>query len=156
MRCEAGIGIEHCCVIPALALTLGQRLQQLILCNVMMAILGEIKGLCPQDLTSDSHWQGMQSEQCNVKEVFTGARRGQNIFENSGLETESTEESCPWHQIKWPECQCNANEPNSYIKVACNYSEDKDLQNESYRAGLSYKPSILEELKVNFKLLHQA
>lgn len=42
------------------------------------------------------------------------------------------------------------------MKAACNYSKDKGVQNESYRAGLSYKPNILEELQVNFKLLHQA
>lgn len=50
----------------------------------------------------------------------------------------------------------NANEPNSYVEAACNYSEGKDVQNESYRAGLSYNPNILKELKVNFKLLPQA
>lgn len=72
-RCwsEAGIEIEHHCVIHTSAQTLGQWLQQLVLCNVVMAILGEIKGPCPQDLISDSHWQGMQSEQCNIKEALT-------------------------------------------------------------------------------------
>lgn len=99
--------------------------------------------------------RGVQSGQCNTKEALTGAQRGQNVLEKAGLETESTEETCPWHQIKWPERQRHSSEPNSCRKAACNDREGKDVQNESYRAGLSYKPSILEELKVNFKLLHQ-
>lgn len=40
-------------MMPILTQTLGQRLQQLVLCNVMVAILGEIKGPCPQDPISD-------------------------------------------------------------------------------------------------------
>lgn len=85
-------------------------------------------------------WQSLTGHA--VRTALTGAQRGQNILENSELETESTEKNCPWR-----ERQCNGNEPNSYINAACNYSEDKEVQSESYRAGLSYKPNILEELK---------
>lgn len=50
---RAGIELERCCVVPILTQTLGQRLQQLVLCSVMVAILGEIKGPRPQDPISD-------------------------------------------------------------------------------------------------------
>lgn len=83
------------------------------------------------------HWQGMQSEQYYIEEALTGAKRAQNILENSELEAEYTGENFPWD--KWLEYQCNASEHDSCIKAACNYSEDKGVQNESNRAGLSYK-----------------
>lgn len=91
----------------------------------------------------------MWLEQYYTEEALTEAQRGQNILENSGLETENTGGN------KWPGHQCNANEPNPCIKVSCNYNEDKGVQNESYRACLSYKSNVLEEMKVNFKLLNQ-